>query len=279
MMATSLAVELRQKFPNTSLRIDGAIRDSQKKSFFTSLDTFDQIHIAETIQASASIDFSQYDLIILGLFPQDLEEVFNAWDALHDKLPLITDLSSVHSHNSQIAQKHLFHFIGSHPMCGTEHSGPQAYQKKLYENKLCFMIEEEGMKPHKKELFGKLMQFWTNLEMKVYRIKPQEHDSLLANLSHLPYFLSSVLAHYSYHNDKFQELLATNTDLSNISGGGLKSMIRIAGSNPKMWSDILQLNGAEITDALKSFQTFLTQFIEIIENKNTDDLATFLEEN
>ena len=273
MMSTSLLLAIREKY--TNIRIDGVIRDDSKQAFFRELKLLDNLYIIPELKQAASLDIKPYDLIIIGLLPQQSMQLLSLSTWSHFK-GLITDLSSAHNHIFTVAKKNRVPFIGSHPMCGTEHSGPQAYKHKLYAQKLCFLIYKEDETQTSSESLNKLFNFWQCLEMEPHIIEPERHDKLLAELSHLPYLLANTLANYSYKTEEFQKILKEQPHLNNISGGGLKDMIRTAGSNPDMWLDIIQLNRRQNIQTLKSFQSSLNKLIELLEHNKTEDLLHFL---
>lgn len=156
-------------------------------------------------------------------------------------------------------------------MCGSEEAGPQSYVKDLYKNKLCIIID----KLHKEQLTDRSIEnlefisnFWKEIGMQIDYMDAKTHDYILSYLSHSPHILSSILATVI---GKKEEIIKRNQEAPiSILGGGLRDMIRIAGSNPKMWYDIIYTNKKNIVLSLTEIQKELEKITEAIENHFDD---------
>lgn len=132
--------------------------------------------------------------------------------------------------------KHKVHFVGSHPVTGSEKRGIDSSENIIIDGANCVVTPTQNTDI---EIYRKVDEFWKSLGFKTTRLSPEEHDVVLARSSHLPHILSSAL-------------VALQSDRSlDISGPGLRDMARLAGSDPTMWTDIAEQNSHEVSKALK----------------------------
>lgn len=156
-------------------------------------------------------------------------------------------------------------FVGSHPMAGSEKIGIDYSDSELFEGRPCFVTPySDGDEFCAK----KISKIWQAVGMNVYSISPQMHDSIVANVSHLPHIVSGTLCNTA---SKFPEL-----DLRNYSGPGFRDSTRISSGNPEIWDCIIADNRTEILSALKNFSTELNAIIQAIENKDSEKVGQFL---
>jgi prephenate dehydrogenase len=128
------------------------------------------------------------------------------------------------------------HFVGSHPIAGSEKKGIDASDQVILSGAQCVITPT----PHTdNESYHKVDDFWKSLGLKTTRLSPEEHDTVLARSSHLPHLLAAAL-------------ISVQTDRSlDISGPGLRDTTRLAGSDPRMWTDIAEQNSVELSKALR----------------------------
>lgn len=267
LMGTSLAYSLKTN-PNFKGEILGFVKSLESKKWLETQFFIDKIFTSDEEEGLKELLLS--DLIVIGLPVLDSISFIRKLASLNFK-GLITDMCSTRWKLEQEVRKiekaNQIRFIGSHPMCGSEEAGPKSFVKELYKNKLCILIP--NMEPNqeidrnKKDL-ELIFKFWEELEMKIFYMDAKTHDFILSYLSHTPHILSSIL---STTIGKKKEILTKNIESPiPILGGGLRDMIRIAGSNPKMWYDIIQTNKENILFSLKEFQKELETTIHYIEN-------------
>ncbi len=271
LMGTSLAYALRQS-ENFEGIIYGFVKTQKSKDWILQHHLADHIFLSEEKKSESYLLSS--DLILIGLPILDSIEFIKYLAEMNFK-GLITDMGStrweLECQIREIEKKKQIRFVGSHPMCGSEESGPQYYIKDLYKNKLCIIIH----KLHKNQPPDRNFQdlefisnFWKELGMEIDYMDSKTHDYILSYLSHAPHIISSILATVI---GKQKELIKRNQEAPiPILGGGLRDMIRIAGSNPKMWYDIISTNKENIIVALKEIQKELEKITETIENHFDD---------
>src|SRR5262245_3245020 len=148
---------------------------------------------------------------------------------------LLIDLSSV------MLPGHHPRRIATHPMTGSESSGIAAARADLYEG--CTVLVGaaiEGDTPG-----ARAAELWTALRARPVSIAPALHDALVALTSHLPYAASVALVR------TLRRTGSMTTALAETAGPGLRDTIRIAGSSPALWAEILTLNGPKLIPALE----------------------------
>jgi len=141
-------------------------------------------------------------------------------------------------------------FCPTHPMAGRELDGAEAAQSDLFVGKswiITPLAETSG------ESIALVKELIEKLGARVIAMSPEDHDAAVASISHLPQIISSLLA--AQLEGKSPEFLA-------LAGSGVMDTTRIAGSNPDLWREILNLNRNAIEPLLKDFQKDLSTLIE-----------------
>lgn len=269
MMGASLAHALRHH-AQFSGEIIAVVRSEKSAAALREKGLADTILVDVDAAALAQYD---PDFVVLGTPVLSLVEMLSQ---LKLDCP-VTDMGSTRLTIERAARTTSLKFVGSHPMCGSENSGPEALVPDLFVNRLCIIVNgiEEAIVDRDPDLLDSVETFWKELGMHTFRLDATTHDRIVAGLSHGPHFLSSALA-MTYLSDPV--LLAKNEESPcAITGGGLRDMLRIAGSNPVMWRDILATNQRPIVEFLKSFRSELDTLIQNAERSDTDWVLTYQE--
>jgi len=156
-------------------------------------------------------------------------------------------------------------YISSHPMCGSEKSGPFFADADLYSGKLVFLTESGSTLYETKET---IKEFWESIGSWTLNVSPQVHDEALAYISHLPHILSTILVDLSVKQNSVSEIGQKST--KPITGGGFRDMSRIAGSNPEMWLAIFNENRDFVIQALRDFQNELDFVLHLIQKWDSE---------
>ena len=183
---------------------------------------------------------------------------------------LITDVCSTKQNVIKLKNKLLskkLQWISSHPIAGSEVSGPEFGSKNLFVNKWCVIIKEKNKKIKQNHL---LIRFWKRIGSKVILMDPINHDKIFSITSHLPHLIAYNLIKTAQDSQKIQK-----KNLIKYSAGGLRDFSRIAASNEIMWRDIFFSND-NIIKAINLFTKNLNLFKKIIKNKNNKKLLTKL---
>lgn len=253
MMGASLALALKNQSLFTG-KILTAVRTNESAEFLRSHHLADQVIVNPHVSEIEQLDV---DLIVLGTPVLTTIELLKQLKVNC----LITDMGSTKASIQGTANQTQLSFVGSHPMCGSENAGPQQLVAGLFEKRLC-IITNDG--PTQIE---QVTQFWSDLGMYTIVIDSMTHDKVIAQLSHGPHFISSALALSLVADYNLVEI--NESAPIPITGGGLRDMLRIAGSNPQMWHDILKTNQDQIVSFLKSFRSNLDTLIQYTEAEDS----------
>jgi cyclohexadieny/prephenate dehydrogenase len=155
-------------------------------------------------------------------------------------------------------------WIASHPIAGTEYSGPAAGSSSLFKNRWCILSADNQIAKNKLE---NLKKFWSKLGSKVKIMSFEDHDYVLSLTSHLPHAVAYSIVRTAINNeDKFKN------DVIEYSAGGLRDFTRIASSDPLMWKDIFIDNSENILKVLDNYSKNLDQIKNAIKNKDSKKL-------
>ena len=224
-----------------------------------SVDTFNDI--GESVKGS--------DLIVISTPLSSYKEVLLSIKSSLKKNVILTDTGSAKKEiNKIICNFNLqdVNWIASHPIAGTENSGPDSGSSELFENRWCILSSEDQ---NKKEKIEKLKKFWQTLGSKVKFMNFEDHDYVLSLTSHMPHAIAySIVKTAINNNDKFKN------DIIQYSGGGLRDFTRIAASDPTMWKDIFIDNSENILKVLNNFTENLEELKKAIVNKDEKKLIS-----
>jgi len=196
------------------------------------------------------------DLVILALPVCMIPEVVQAVLPMCREGTIITDTGStkaavVPAVEKLIAQfKAPVYFVGSHPIAGSAKSGIEAAGEVQLVGAPCALTSTANTDG---ESYHRVDEFWKALGMKTLRLSPEDHDAVLARSSHLPHLLAFAL-------------MGMQTERSlQLSGPGLCDMVRLAGSDVRMWTDIFTQNAAEVVHVLKEYIHDLQEIETVLE--------------
>lgn len=187
-----------------------------------------------------------------------------------DSSQIVTDVGSVKHAVVEAVQPILgmkgFHFIGSHPMAGSEQQGFAAAKAEMLKNATCIITVD---KHSQKEDFERLSLFWKSLGMCVSQLTPVEHDEMISRVSHVPHILASVCAHVALPKEEYGV----------FSGGGLRDTSRIASGDAELWSGIISENAEEISAHLDEAIERMKAYQQAIKSEDPNQLKKLLQED
>ena len=155
-------------------------------------------------------------------------------------------------------------WIASHPIAGTEYSGPEAGSSSLFKNRWCIISADKKVAEDK---IKSIEIFWSKLGSKTKFMTFEDHDYVLSLTSHLPHAVAYSIVKTAINNeDKFKD------DVIQYSAGGLRDFTRIAASDPLMWKDIFIDNSDNILKVLDNYSKNLNEIKEAIKNKDSKKL-------
>ena len=225
----------------------------------------------ENICSSISTDIrhcvKDSDLIIIATPLSGYKEIILSIKNYLKKGVILTDTGSVKKevmkiiHNINLKE---VNWIPSHPIAGTEESGPKAGHAEMFENRWCIISPP---KDANLESIKTLKLLWEAMGSKVRIMTPEEHDEILSLTSHLPHAIAyNIVRTVINVEDKLKQ------DVIQYSAGGLRDFTRIAASNPLMWRDIFLDNSENIAKGIDNFIEKLQELKKALDDKNGDKL-------
>ena len=184
---------------------------------------------------------------------------------------IITDIGSSKIESSKIIKKFLkkgIHWTRSHPITGSEVSGPEHGKDNMFEDKWCVLIKDKKTNLRHLKL---LSIFWKKVGSKTVVMNSEKHDKIFSITSHLPHLIAYNLVKSA---QDFEKILKFN--LIKFSAGGLRDFSRIAASNEIMWRDIFFDNKNNIKKAIDLFIKNLKSFKKDIDKKNNKSILNKL---
>jgi prephenate dehydrogenase len=202
------------------------------------------------------------ELVIFALPTSGLSQVIQSEIVLNPQSTFM-DVGSVK--NEVVLQVKTFsglstRFLPTHPMAGREIGGAGSARADLFQGRSWILTPEADCAPESKNL---VLELITLLGATPIELSALDHDAAVAKISHLPQIAASLVA---------KQLSGTPAEWMELAGQGLRDTTRIAGSDEKLWKEIIYSNRAEISELLISLQNDLTQMI-----KSLDDPAKIAE--
>ena len=183
---------------------------------------------------------------------------------------IVTDVGSIKEEIVDSMQEILpssVHFIGGHPMAGSEKWGLKGATELLFENAAYILTPVFGSDAAPCKIVRRVIE---SLGARVILLKPGEHDRKVAAVSHLPHLLASALM----TSVGFLEL--QEGGYFSLAAGGFRDCTRIAAGNSDMWAHILRHNKNSLTPVLKKFKKTIREFEKALQEENPDRLQKLL---
>ena len=180
---------------------------------------------------------------------------------------ILTDVGSVKEGVISLVEKAIpkdVSWIPSHPIAGTEESGPEAGFSELFKNRWCILTPS---KKAKEKDINTLKSFWKKIGSKVDIMNAKQHDYILSITSHIPHLVAYNIVKTSMNIQKEKQ-----SDIIKYSAGGLRDFTRIAASNPIMWRDIFIQNKKNTSKEIEKFIANLKDLKNAIENEDSKKL-------
>jgi prephenate dehydrogenase/cyclohexadieny/prephenate dehydrogenase len=231
------------------------VTDYLKKNFSVEICT----NISDVVKDS--------DLVIIASPLSSYKEILLSIQSNLKENVILTDTGSAKKEvNKIISNLNLknVNWIASHPIAGTEYSGPEAGFASLFKNRWCIISADKKVAEDK---IKSLENFWSKLGSKTKFMTFEDHDYVLSLTSHLPHAVAySIVKTAINKEDKFKD------DVIQYSAGGLRDFTRIAASDPLMWKDIFIDNSENILKVLDNYSKNLNEIKDAIKNKDSKKL-------
>ena len=208
------------------------------------------------------------DLVILSIPVGSMKTVASLISTSLKKGAVVTDTgstkNSVINDVSPYIPKNVF-FIPSHPLAGTEYSGPKSGFSSLFENRYWLIISNKQTDQTKR-----LANFFVNLGSTVETVSAEYHDKIIAITSHLPHLIAYTIVGTA--SDLESDL---KNDVIKFSASGFRDFTRIAASDPIMWRDVFLNNSEAVLEMLQRFNEDLSDLQKSIRKKDGEKLYSF----
>jgi prephenate dehydrogenase len=224
-----------------------------------------QLAVATEVVDDMGRSVAEADLVILATPICTFEAIFAE---IADALPsgcIVTDVGSTKVLPHRWAAKTLpknVHYIGSHPIAGSEQRGVEFARDDLFDQAMCILTMNRSTSP---QAMRTLEQFWSRLGCVVQRMTPAVHDRIFANVSHLPHITAVALVNAS-----------SSAELK-FAGRGFMDTSRIASGPANVWADVLLTNAGNTVRGINRIVTQLTRLKKAIESKDEKEIEKLLE--
>jgi prephenate dehydrogenase len=212
--------------------------------------------IVDSIAADTAAAARDADLVLVAAPVGQYLSIFNS---LADSKALITDAGSTKRDVIAAARKalgrNIARFIPGHPIAGAEKSGAAAASAELFRGRRVVLTP---LPENDEDSVAKIQTLWAACGARVSRMDADEHDAVLAAVSHLPHLLAFALVHEVARRDNSAELFS-------FAAGGFRDFTRIASSHPEMWRDICVANRDRLLDEVKRFSTKLDEIKNLLD--------------
>jgi len=255
----SIATDLRKRgFASKILGHDSSKLHAETALKFGLIDSVSTMD--ELIEESELIVLAIPGDATLKLLPKVLDKV---------STQVVCDVASI---KSQICERVKYHqnrkqFVATHPMAGTEHSGPWAAKAGLFDGKATIFCDAEDSDENVLQTVHKMYEY---LNMRVLYMSGFNHDVHAAYISHISHISSFALALTVLEKEKNEK------NIFDLASGGFDSTVRLAKSDAEMWAPIFNHNADNVLTVLNTYIESLNQFKTAIENRDRDDLVNMI---
>ena len=264
LMGGSVAKALKNKNPDISI----SAFDHNNSALDLALDVGIIDQKISTLEEINQLTSDDVDIIIIAVPVIESLKVFDAINGLFNSEITITDTASAKlliSNHLEENYSSPTNIILSHPMAGSHNTGVGYADEAMFSNKKVLITELLNPKDHCMKM---VTNIWEGLGAVVFKIDPIRHDEIMSYASHLPHVISYAVLNSIIKN--------SNKDITTFSAGGLKDFVRIAGSDPKMWTDIFLSNKESILKAIDAYKDSLDEIKELVESENEKELQDLL---
>ncbi|MGH2552904.1 MAG: prephenate dehydrogenase, partial [Chitinophagaceae bacterium] len=257
----SLAIRLHEK--KLSSKLIGVELNETHARKAIELDLVDEI-----LPVDKAIE--QSDVVVLAI---PVDQLLNVLPSVLDKIThqVVMDMGSTKRLLIEAIKDHpkRGRYVATHPMWGTEYSGPEAAMKNAFENKAVVICNAAESDP---DALGWVKDMYKRIGMHIIEMDAQAHDLHAAYVSHISHITSFALANTVLEKEKEDQAIFE------MASSGFESTVRLAKSHPAMWVPIFMQNKKSLLDVLKEHIVQLERFKESIEKDDEVYLRRLIEE-
>lgn len=256
----SMALTLKEK--GFATKVMGVDASEQHLAQALALGIIDEAH---TLQDAVKLS----DLIIIATPINAAENILPLILDITNK-QVVMDVGSTKNNICKIVGAHpkRGRFVATHPMWGTEYSGPEAAVKNAFTEKATVICSKESSDPDAAAL---VEQVYQTLGMHLLYMEADAHDVHVAYISHISHITSFALANTVLEKEREEDAIFE------LASGGFESTVRLAKSNPSMWVPILMQNKENVLDVLNEHISQLRKFKASLEKEDPDYLLELIE--
>ena len=262
----SMAIDLKRKgFAQTILGVDA---DPVNAAAAEKIGLVDKV-----VSLEECVD--QSDVIILSV-PVDaalklLPVILDRFEQTGAKGKLVMDVCSTKEHLSRSVKYHAKRkmYVASHPMSGTEYSGPWAALPALFDGRACIICDSEESD---RKAVKTVEELYTALNMRILYMNSSNHDVHTAYVSHVSHVISFALAQTVLEKEKDEK------HIFDLASGGFSSTVRLAKSGADMWTPILLQNSDNVLRVMDTYMDKLKAFRDAIEDGNEEAVRELIQD-
>jgi prephenate dehydrogenase len=218
--------------------------------------------IVDSVQKDAGAAAEDADLVLVATPVAQFPRVFSQVAKKLKPGALVTDGGSTKRDVVAAARAALKgkigQFVPAHPIAGAEKSGAAAASAELFRGRRVVLTPRAE---NTEDAVAKINRAWSSCGARTMQMDAEEHDAVLAAVSHLPHLLAFALVHDIAGRNNAAELFS-------FAAGGFRDFTRIASSHPEMWRDICVANGDRLIDEVDAFSAKLAEIRALVEGKD-----------
>lgn len=221
----------------------------------------------------------QCDLVILavpvGAAVRMLPQILDGFKAMADRdgscAKVVIDVCSTKEHLTRSVKYHPCrrNYVATHPMAGTEYSGPWAAMPGLFDGHACIICDSEESSPKAVRL---VEQMYGALNMRTIYMNSSNHDMHTAYVSHISHVTSFALALTVLDKERDEK------HIFDLASGGFSSTVRLAKSSPDMWTPILSQNRDNVLQVMDTYIEKMNAFRQAIADGDEDAVRRLIED-
>lgn len=215
---------------------------------------------AKTVEAAAR----DCDLLVIAAPVGKIASILSRIESVIPDHAVVTDVGSTKSSivEAAISGTLKARFVGAHPMAGAETTGPQSARADLFHGKPVILTPT----PHTAaDALAKVESLWKAFGTQVFRMSPQEHDRLVAVISHIPHAAAVMLVQLAEQNGALP-----------VASTGFADTTRLAMGDPELWADIFLDNREAVMVTLDQWSSLVRQFKDVLQSNSRDKLIHIL---
>lgn len=218
---------------------------------------------------------SESDMVVLavpvGAAVRLLPRILDSFDAAGSAEKIVIDVCSTKEHLARCVRYHPCRrqYVATHPMAGTEYSGPWAAMSGLFDGHACIICDAEESAPN---AVRRVEELYDVLNMRMIYMSSSSHDVHTAYVSHISHVSSFALALTVLDKEKDEK------HIFDLASGGFSSTVRLAKSSSEMWTPILSQNRENVLHVMDTYIEKMNAFRQAIADGDEDAVRGLIEE-